>query len=104
MRSRCVPLPEDARAFLEQAIEESRAVLAGHRVVIAIEETEGRIPASRSGSIPIFWAGSCAICWKTPRVTLRQEGASLCAVAVPADGWNFAWKTKARGSIRTICP
>lgn len=33
--------PEDARAFLEQAIEESRAVLAGHRVVIAIEETEG---------------------------------------------------------------
>jgi hypothetical protein len=35
--------PQHPRALLDQAIEESRAALAAHRVVIAVEEPAGRI-------------------------------------------------------------
>ena len=74
--------PQHPRALLDQAVEESRKILASHKVTILPEPTGS--PArttSRPGSIRICWAGFCATCWKmwprhTPpgsRVTLSSK-------------------------------
>jgi two-component system sensor histidine kinase KdpD len=44
------PVPQHPRALLEQAVEESRAALAGRRVVIAVEEPEDRDESSKPGT------------------------------------------------------
>jgi len=63
--------PQHPRALLEQATEESRVALTGHRVTIAVEE-----PTSRPGSIHTCWEEFCGICWKMRQVT-RRRGAGL---------------------------
>ena len=86
--------PQHPRALLDQAVEESRKILASHKVSIAVEDDStamsrpGRTGSGESasvidGSIRTCWAGSCATCSKTwpsytppgSRVTL-SSGAS----------------------------
>ncbi len=67
--------PQHPRALLELTVEESRKILASHRVTIAAET--GRIKrTSRHGSIRICWGGFCGTCSKMLPVIHRQAAAS----------------------------
>ncbi len=69
--------PQHPRALLDQAVEESRKILASHKVSISVEARRQLRPGpSRHGSIRICWAGFCATCWRMWPATRRRAAAS----------------------------
>ena len=67
--------PHHPRALLESTVEESRKILASHRVTIAAEDGR-RQRTSRRGSIRTCWAAFCATCSKM-RPAIRRRAAAL---------------------------
>ncbi len=96
--------PQHPRALLDQAVEESRKILASHKVNISVED-DRTLPTgtNRPGSIRICWAGFCATCWKMWPVTLRRAAALRSAANARATGWSFAWRTTVPASTPWTC-
>ena len=63
--------PQHTRALLDQAVEESRDALVGHRVMIEVEDDD-----EPPGSMRTCWARCCATCWRTRRDTHQPTAAS----------------------------
>ena len=92
------------RALLDQAVEESRKILAAYKVTIL--PMRPMIPpklTSLPGLIPICWAESCAICSKTWPATLLPVRASHSAATEPTTAWSLPSKTTAPASMLRIC-